>query len=186
MTKGDTVMIRCPLSPRNIKASTSNPAHPALLSTCEIHCQRLRLSDGGSVLIGGEMDAKVKITQRNISTAHKSEEIPAMEGPGDSSFTMRMPMSSSENVRSTTCRSVFQTGSPARNRPPKAEGMDIPTMKRNAGKTMSTNVIPLPPLKWRIQAGTTLCETPAISLTKIMVNITNPRTASMEATREGR
>ena len=97
-----------------------------------------------------------------------------------------MPISSSESVRVTTWRSVFHTGSPERKRPSSAEGMDIPTMKRNAGKTRSTNVIPLRPWKWRIQSGTTLCDTPAISLTKIMVNMTKPRAASIEVTRAGR
>ena len=64
--------------------------------------------------------------------------------------------------------------------------MDMPAMKRNAGKTKSTNVIPLRPWKWRNQSGTTLCDTLAISLTKIMLNMTNPRAASMEVTRAGR
>lgn len=61
--------------------------------------------------------------------------------------------------------------------------MAMPTMKRNAGKTRSTNVMPLFPWKCRIHAGTILVETPAMSFTKIIMNMTKPRRASMDAIR---
>jgi len=61
--------------------------------------------------------------------------------------------------------------------------MAMPTMKRNAGKTRSTNVMPLFPWKCRIHAGTIWVETPAMSFTKIIMNMTKPRRASMEVIR---
>ena len=54
-------------------------------------------------------------------------------------------MNISDMARGATCPRVFQAGWPFAKRPPSAMGTDIPTMNRNAGKTKSTNVIPLPP-----------------------------------------
>src|SRR5689334_13326943 len=98
-----------------------------------------------------------------------------------------MPMARRETVRSRTWPTVLKIGSRRARRAPSAKGMDIPTMKRKAGKTRSTKVMPLPArpsLKCLIQAG--MSWPPAMSLTRIMVNMTSPRRASMEAMRLAR
>src|SRR5438046_2331529 len=64
-------------------------------------------------------------------------------GP-DSEFTINIPTTSSETVLSSTCGISFHILSPRAILAPSAIGIDIPTMNKNAGKTRSTNVIPLP------------------------------------------
>src|ERR1700722_9139171 len=177
MTNGDRVIIRWPLSPWNMKASATMPHRPRLRRARETH---VHVRPGASA---GEIEQNASMAERYMKTAHSVGDNPDISGPGDSSFTMRMPMLNSASVRPVTCKIVFQHGTPARKRPPSANGIDMPTMKRNAGKTISTNVIPLRPWKWRIQSGTILGETPAISLTKIMVNMTKPRNASIDVMR---
>src|SRR5262249_6323686 len=99
------------------------------------------------------------------------------------SLTMSTPSSNSDSVRPTICASTPPTDSRA-SRGPSPSGTDMPATNRNAGKTRSTNVMPLPSAgKGRIQRGTIISETPAMSLTKIMAAMTRPRVASMEAIR---
>src|SRR5688500_11120323 len=63
-----------------------------------------------------------------------------------------------------------------------ANGSDIPTMKRKAGKTISTNVIASASAgTCFIQAG--MPDTPATSFTKIITRIVMPRKASIERIR---
>jgi hypothetical protein len=127
------------------------------------------------------------MAERNIVYAHKSGDQEGLSAPGDSPLTMRMPMASNARARVATWRMVFQTDPPLFKRPPSAKGMDMPTMNRNPGNTRSTKVMPLPclwrSLKCTIQSGVTDSGAPARSFTKIIVNITKPRRASMELTR---
>ena len=71
-----------------------------------------------------------------ISTHHQSPDQPSAAVSGVS-LTVRMPINSSDRVRIVMCPRARQAGSPFVIRPPIAEGMDMPTMNRNAGKTKS-------------------------------------------------
>src|SRR5664279_1039352 len=131
------------------------------------------------------MVQKARIAEKYISVAQRAPDQPIFSELGVS-LTMRIPMNRRDNVLTATWRIIFQRGSPLLRREPRPKGMDMPTMKRKAGKTRSTKVMPLLPWKCFIHDGTILSDTPARSLTKIMVNITRPRRASIEVMRAGR
>jgi hypothetical protein len=71
---------------------------------------------------------------------------------------------------------------PASNRAPSASGIDIPVIKRNAGKTRSVNVMPSTSgATWRRNAGVSV--TPAISLTNSINRTSSPRRRSTDSNR---
>ena len=154
------------------------PAKPAIRRQSVKICQRFAAL---AVTPGGWMVQKARIPEVNI-VAHHQGATPL------SPFTMRMPSASKASVLVTTCKTILQRASPRFKREPRANGIDMPTRNRNAGKTKSTNVIPLPvwwrSLKCAIQSGTIFSGAPARSFTKIIMNITKPRKASMEVIRE--
>src|SRR5437879_12671360 len=139
--KGAKVMMRWPFASRKTSASQKSDASPAsrTLKPAILHCFRL----DSEVDDGGENEQKATIAERYISTHHQSLGQPKAAVSGVS-WTIKMPMNSSDRVRMATCPRVLKNGSPFAIRAPIAKGIDIPTMNRNAGKTKSTNVIPLP------------------------------------------
>src|SRR6266478_5909281 len=81
---------------------------------------------------GGAMEQNAAMAERYISTHHQSPDQPNAAVSGVS-WTIRMPINSSDVVRTATCPRVFKNGSPFAIRLPSAKGTDIPTMNRNAG-----------------------------------------------------
>src|SRR5882724_5617409 len=138
---GARVMMRWPFASRKANASQTSDASPARRTQkpAILHCFRLA-SEADD---GGENEQKATIAERYISTHHHSPGQPSAAVSGVS-WTIKMPMNSSDRVRTATCPRVFKNGSPFAIRPPSAKGTDIPAMNRKAGKTKSTNVIPLP------------------------------------------
>src|SRR5580658_3384886 len=129
MENGESVMMCCPLRPRKAKASQTSATKPTTRRTQVRYRQKTALPDGA-------ISQKASTALRYISATHSVEDQPIAFELGDS-FTIRMPKKSKARVRVATCRSTFQTGSPLDNREPRAKGIDIPTMKRKAGKTRS-------------------------------------------------
>src|SRR4029434_2253265 len=91
----------------------------------------------------GDSEQKAKIAENNISADQSVSDQPILSESGDS-LTIMMPRSNRASARPITCRTTFQRGSPFSRREPRANGIDMPTMKRNAGNTRSTKVMPLP------------------------------------------
>src|ERR1017187_2024442 len=140
--RGVSVMMRWPFAPRKANASQTSAASPDSRTQKLAILQRFQPDSGAEGR--GEIEQKAAIAERYISTHHQSPDQPSAFVSGVS-WTIKMPMSSNDMVRRVTCPRVFPTDWPFAVRPPIANGMDIPTMNRNAGKTKSTNVIPLPP-----------------------------------------
>src|SRR6266550_1859913 len=142
MENGAGEMIRRPCGPRKTTANQTNARNPANLSA------RLKilqvLARDSPAETSGEMEQKAAMAERYIKTHHQSPDQPSAAVSGVS-CTIRMPMAVSDSVRITTWMRISQGDCPLLNLPPSARGMDIPTMKRKAGKTRSTKVIPLPP-----------------------------------------
>src|ERR1039457_453734 len=124
---------------------------------------RCRLAAGAG-FCGGGKGQQAGIAEKYISVAQRAPDQPIFSELGVS-LTIRIPMNRRDNVRPATWRMIFQRGSPLLRREPRPKGMDMPTMKRKAGKTRSTKVMPLLPWKCFIHAGTILSDAPARSLT---------------------
>src|SRR5207244_2199549 len=117
-------------------------AQPTTRSSTETRRKVLSRLVACSDLGGGEMKQNARMAERNIITDQSGADQPILPVSGDS-LTIRTPMNNSDRVRTMTWRRVFQRASPLFSREPSANGMDMPTMKRKAGKTRSTNVMPL-------------------------------------------
>src|ERR1017187_2447867 len=136
--RGVSVMLRWPFAPRKANASQTSAASPDSRTQKLAILQRFQPDSGAGGR--GEIEQKAAIAERYISTHHQSPDQPSALVSGVS-WTIKMPMNSSDMVRRATCPRVFQAGSPFAMRPPSAKGTDIPTTNKNAGKTKSTNVI---------------------------------------------
>src|SRR6266850_5228217 len=137
MENGENEIIRCPSPPRYAKARYTRATNPSMRKPKEIIRKPWSLF-GGSDFPGGEIVQKAQIADRYMSVHQSAPDHPILVESGVS-FTIRIPINKRDAARRATCESVFQIGSPLSRRDPRAKGMDIPTMKRNAGNTRSTN-----------------------------------------------
>src|SRR3954470_18969993 len=135
--KGESETIRCPSAPRNEKAKKRSMPQPSNRTPKESFWNMRPLLCSPPVV---QIVQNAKIAERYISVHQSGPDQPIFDESGVS-LTIKIPINNSDTVRSSTCATVFQSGSPFWRRDPNANGIDIPRMKRNAGKTRSTNVI---------------------------------------------
>ncbi len=122
--------------------------------------------------------ANARIMARKASSPHE----PRYQGLWLSALTISTPITSRARVRVSTLTSSRAFVHPPSAARCKDNGIDIPAMNRNEGKTISGRVM--------ASASTPTCfsqdgarDTPATSFTKIIRKITRPRSASTDATR---